>query len=341
MKRFLSPLRYLIFLGIGALLLWLTFRDQDFGLVLEKIKHANPWWLLLSVVLGILALVSRAMRWRQLMEPLGYKPRLLSTFNAVMFGYMANMAIPRLGEISRCGALNKSEEIPFDKLVGTVIVERIADVIMLLISILMVTILEFDLLGGFLKEHIFGPIMEKIAGSPVLVGIVVIILIAGVATVIGILRMNNPPALVIRIQKLLAGIFQGVKSITKLKNKGLFLFHSVFIWVMYFLVTFVCFPALESTAHLDASAALFVMVIGGIAMTAPVQGGIGVYHLLVSAGLTLYAVSESDGIVFATMVHSTQTLLLIGLGALSMIYLFFFTKPKSSKLNDTSGSTGK
>ncbi|MBK9399624.1 MAG: flippase-like domain-containing protein [Bacteroidetes bacterium] len=121
-----------------------------------------------------------------------------------------------------------------------------------------------------------------------------------------------------------------MKSITKVKNKGLFLFHSLFIWTMYFMMSYLCFFALPETTSLGPSAALFIMVLGGIGMTAPVQGGIGTYHLLVSQGLLLYGLSETDGLVYATMSHAIATLLLILLGALSMISLFFFVKNHNS-----------
>jgi uncharacterized membrane protein YbhN (UPF0104 family) len=143
--------------------------------------------------------------------------------------------------------------------------------------------------------------------------------------------MANPPAFIQKILTLLKGIVEGLSSVTRLKNKWLFVFHTLFIWTMYWLMTSVCLFALPSTSDLGLSTGLFVMMLGAIGMTAPVQGGIGVYHLLVSQGLLLFAISETDGIVFATMVHTIQTLMMILLGALSMVVLFFFTKTRSSQ----------
>lgn len=326
----LAVIRNLLFLAIGAVLLWLTFRNQDFLMVWEKVKLANPWFLLLCAICSFASLVSRAMRWVQLIEPLGYKPRLITTYHAVMFGYLANMAIPRLGEISRCGALNKSDGVPFEKLIGTVIVERLMDVIMLAVCIFLTALLEFDRLGGFLNEHLFNPLFEKIGNSTVALSIFAVIVIAFVVVMIRIFKMENPPAFVAKIRKLMGGIAEGLRSITLIKNKGLFIFHTLFIWTMYFGMSYVCFFALPETAGLGASAALFIMVLGGIGMTAPVQGGIGAYHLLVSKGLLLYGLTETDGIVYATMSHTVATLLLIILGAHSMICLFFFVKNKNT-----------
>ena len=296
-------------------------------MVWEKVKLANPWFLLLCAVCSFAALVSRAMRWVQLIEPLGYKPRLITTYHAVMFAYLANMAIPRLGEISRCGALNKSDGVPFEKLIGTVIVERLMDVIMLAVCIFLTALLEFDRLGGFLNEHLFNPLFEKIGNSTVALSIFAVIVIAFVVVMIRIFKMENPPAFVAKIRKLMGGIAEGLRSITLIKNKGLF------IWTMYFGMSYVCFFALPETAGLGASAALFIMVLGGIGMTAPVQGGIGAYHLLVSKGLLLYGLTETDGIVYATMSHTVSTLLLIILGAISMISLFFYVKNKNTAVS--------
>ncbi len=338
MKKFSGAIKTVVFLGIGGLLLWLTFRNQDMSLVIEKISHAHFGWLGLSIVLSVLALISRSMRWKQLIEPLGYSPRLFSTFNALMFGYLANLAIPRLGEITRCGALSKSEEIPFEKLVGTVIVERVADVIMLVVCIGAVAILEFDRLGGFLEEHVWGPILDKVGSSPILIGVIVLLFAAGIFVLIYLLRMKNSPKFIEKIRTLVKGILEGLASVTQLKNKWLFVFHSFFIWIMYFLMTYICFFALDATSTgLDLSAGLFMMVLGGIGMTAPVQGGIGTYHLLVSKGMELYGLSQTDGIVFATMVHSTQTVLLIIVGGFSMVALFFLTKPRTSRNDVASG----
>ncbi len=328
----LAALKNLIFLAIGALLLWLTFRHQDFSLVWEKVKTADPLYIVICCLCSFAALISRSMRWIQLIEPLGYKPRLSSTYHSLMFGYLANMAIPRLGEISRCGALRKSDEVPFEKLVGTVIIERLSDVFMLALSIAITAFLEYDRLGGFLYAQILSPAIEKVGNGTNLIIILLIIFLAGIAGIYMLFRMSNPPASVQKIRSVVRGIIEGLKSIALIKNKGLFILHTFFIWFMYFMMSYICFFALPETTNLGPSAGLFIMVLGGIGMTAPVQGGIGTYHLLVSQGLILYGLSETDGIVYATMTHTVSTLLLIILGGISMISLFFFVKTRNSAI---------
>lgn len=328
----LAALKNLIFLAIGALLLWLTFRHQDFSLVWEKVKTADPLYIVICCLCSFAALISRSMRWIQLIEPLGYKPRLSSTYHSLMFGYLANMAIPRLGEISRCGALRKSDEVPFEKLVGTVIIERLSDVVMLALSIAITAFLEYDRLGGFLYAQILSPAIEKVGNGTNLIIILLVLFLVGIIGVYMLFKMSNPPASVQKIRSVVRGIIEGLKSIALIKNKGLFILHTFFIWFMYFMMSYICFFALPETTNLGPSAGLFIMVLGGIGMTAPVQGGIGTYHLLVSQGLILYGLSETDGIVYATMTHTVSTLLLIILGGISMISLFFFVKTRNSAI---------
>lgn len=322
--------RNLFFLAIGILLLWLTFKDQDFIAVWYKVKTAEPFYILLCCVFSLLALVSRSRRWVQLIEPLGYHPRLSSTFHSIMFGYLANMAIPRLGEISRCGALSKSDQVPFEKLVGTVIAERLLDVVMLAFCIVITAILEFEVLGGFLMREIFNPIILKLGNAGIFLGIATGVGAIGASIAYRLFKHPNPPSFVYKLKGLTRGIGEGLQSIIRIRNKSEFIFHTFFIWSMYFGMSYVCFFALPETETLGPAAGLFIMVLGGIGMTAPVQGGIGAYHLLVSKGMLLYGLSETDGLVYATMSHAVSTLLLILLGAISMLLLFFFIRTKPS-----------
>jgi hypothetical protein len=330
LKNLFTSLRYLLFLAAGTGLLWLTFRHQHFSDVFDKIIKADPFWVGVSLVISILSLISRSMRWKQLIVSIGYNPRLSSTFKALMLGYLANMALPRLGEVSRCGALNKSDDIPFDKLLGTVIVERVSDVIMLLLCMILVAFLEFDRLGGFLNDNFLHPMMEKMFGNPLITFLLVLGMLIGILALIRLFRLTDAPAWVLKIRTLLAGVGEGLKSITHLENKWSFLLHTLFIWSTYIVMTYVCFYAFPFSSSLSLSAALFITVLGGIGMSAPVQGGIGTYDWLVSQGLILYGLSETDGTVFAVMVHGVQTIFMMGLGAISMVLLFFFTKKQSS-----------
>jgi len=251
----------------------------------------------------------------------------------VIIGYLANLALPRLGEVTRCGSLNKAEHVPFDKLLGTVIVERVFDVISLLICILLTALFEYDRLGNFLYENIFAPFKDKIQhfmDSPLLIGGGLVFIVLIILFVRMLMKNSGKYGFISKIVSVLKGIVEGLKSVKDIKRPWSFLFHSVFIWTLYFFSSYLCFKALPATSALDWRAGLFVLSIGGMSMSAPVQGGIGVFHLLVSQGLLLYSIPHEHGIAFATLLHSIQTILIIVLGSISFGILFFTNKKRSN-----------
>ena len=323
--KIISIVKYLLLLlGAGALLLF-AFRGMNVNKILHEILRANMFWVALSGIISIVAFVIRAHRWNLLIEPLGYTPPLKRTTYSLMVGYFANLAFPRLGEVSRCAALSKAEAIPFNKLLGTVIVERIIDVISLLICMLLVAALEFKRLGNFFNENIFNPLLKKIdqlSRSPILLTVIIFALIALISVLIYFSRKNKSKGKETAFAKLTKGFIDGLRSVAKLKQPGLFIFHSIFIWVLYYLSVYVALFAFPFTSGLGSGAALFLLVAGGLGMSAPVQGGIGAYHLLVSQGLVLYGLSREDGLTFATLLHSLQLVLVIIMGIASLLLLF-------------------
>lgn len=321
MKTLKVAVKYLLFLAAGLGLLWLAFRNENVGDVIHRMQVANPFWLTLSILIALVALFSRAIRWKILIEPLGHSPRTSNTFYALLVGYLANLAIPRIGEITRCASLNKSEKIPFSGLVGTVIVERAIDVIMLLVCMFIVAIFEFQTLFTFLEQNLILPLSIKLGNNFTL-----LLATAGVLLVIFIIGtlwfLKNKESLIrIRVSKLLREIISGLGTVLIMEKKGWFVFHTILIWFCYFLITFVCFFCLDATSHLDASTGLFITVVGGLGMSAPVQGGIGAFHYVVSQGLQIFGVTSTDGIVFATLLHTSQTLLIMVLGAWAFFML--------------------
>jgi len=331
-SRFFSWLKYLLLLSIGIALLWLTFRNENLFEIWEKLKAADPFWIIISLVIALLAFISRSIRWIMLMEPLGYKPPLTVTFYSLLVGYFANLAIPRIGEITRCGTLSNATRVPFNSLVGTVIIERIIDLMMLFISMVLVAVFEYQVLGGFLMDKVLEPIGRKFSflkNPMVISGIFAFILLIIFILFRFRLQSENEKPFVTRIRKFIHEMIAGFKTIGKMKNTGWFIFHTLFIWIMYFLMTWVCFFSLDATSHLDMKAGIFVLVVGGLGMSAPVQGGIGAFHYIVSQGLQLFNVSSTDGIVYATLVHSTQTLFVVVLGLFSMFMLFMYNRNKS------------
>jgi glycosyltransferase 2 family protein len=331
-SRLFSFLKFLTLLIIAAALLFFAFKGMDFKKIVQQILHANMFWVVLSGLISVIAFVVRAYRWNLLIEPMGYSPSLKNTTYSLMVGYFANLAIPRLGEVSRCGALSKAESIPFNKLLGTVIVERVIDVISLLLCMLFAAAIEFKRLGSFFSENIFNPIskkFEQLTNSPlVLTGIIVVLIILA-AVIIYFIRKNKTRETDSAISKLIKGFIDGFRSVANLKRPGRFIFHSILIWFLYYLGTYVALFAFPFTTGLGAGAALFLLVASGLGMSAPVQGGIGAYHLLVSQGLILYGLSKQDGLTFATLLHTLQMLLVVVFGVISLILLFSENKKRA------------
>lgn len=330
-SKIIRILKYTILLGVAAALLLYALKGMDIKKIMQQIFHADIFWVAVSALLSIIAFVVRAHRWNLLIEPMGYSPSLKNTTFSVLVGYFANLALPRLGEVSRCGALSKAESIPFNKLLGTVIVERIIDVLSLLVCIMLAAVLEYERLWNFFSEKIFSPLNEKfqqLIKSPLLLIAIIVLLLALLIVIIYFLKRSKSKGVESPIAKIIKGFVDGLKSISTLKRPWLFIFQSAFIWVLYYLGMYVALFAFPFTSRLGAGAALFLLVAGGIGMSAPVQGGIGTYHLLVSQGLVLYGVSVENGLAFAFMLHGLQLILVIALGNASLFLLFSARKNK-------------
>ena len=316
-------------MSTGIALLFFAFKGVDLKSTLHEIKEANLFLILLSVGLAIVAMVSRAYRWNILIEPLGFKPKLSNTTYSLMVGYLANLALPRLGEVTRCGSLTKAEKIPFDELLGTVIAERLIDVICLFICIVLTAFVEYERLGNFLFQNLYVPVSNKfinLIGSPWIVLVIAVAIVMFIAFVFAMKKNSEKKGVIYKIATLLKGVLEGIRSVRKIKRPRAFLLHTVLIWTLYFFVSYICFFALPATSHLGWRAGLFVLVVGGMSMSAPVQGGIGIFHLLISQGLLLYSIAYEHGIAFATLLHSTQTIMVIIAGIISFFMLFLVNK---------------
>ncbi len=332
-KKIVNVARILLFLSIGIILLIIAFRDISLEDLVLGLRSANYSWVLLSLTFAFLAFISRTYRWILLIEPLGYKPSPENTFYALMTGYLANFILPRIGEITRCGSLNRTERIPVDSLMGTVITERISDLIALLLLGAYIFFIEIGFFGDFLYNNIIIPVYQKIAPwfsfhlfIYILIFIFLLMLILFYRIIAILLKKYK---LFRRFEKITGSIFAGMKSVFKMKKTGWFLAHTIFIWLMYYLMTWAVFRALPATAGLGGNAVLFILVIGGLGIAAPVQGGIGAYHWIVSVGLGLYGISREEGLVYATLSHESQALLMIVLGLLSIFIIFLKKKEKS------------
>lgn len=323
----LSVLKYLLLLGIGILFLYLAFREQDTEKLITDLLSADYGWVAVSGVAGLLSHFFRALRWNMLITPLDHQPRIQNTFAAVMVGYLANQALPRLGEVSKCASLSKAEKIPADQLIGTVVIERICDTIMLILVTLLCLALQYDHIAGF----IIGLGKQMLSHPNKVLYILLFISAIAALVVAWLLLKEELVKFPVKIHNFLRGIKNGLVSIRKIDHRGLFLFYSAMIWVMYYVSTWLCFFALDATSHLGAGAALAALFFGSIGMTIPVQGGIGTYHYMVAQGLTAYSISKTDGLAFATIIHSSQVLIILVTGGISLIFLMLVSSKKRVK----------
>lgn len=324
---------YLIFFGLAILLLYFAFRKVDVKILVNGFKQANYFWVTASLVIAVIANVFRALRWRLLMEPLGAIPPLKNVFCAVLIGYLANFAFPRIGEITRCGTLKKTDNISFESLIGTVLVERASDLVMLLICIVTVFLIKIDFFGEFLIIKIFKPLFFKASGFSYTTVIVIATFFAFSYLLLHLIRKNVfGRKIKIRVKSMYYGIIDGLKSVVRMKKRVLFITYSFAVWSCYLLMTWVLMFATVPTSHLTLIDGLFVMVVGSFGMIVPVQGGFGAFHLITAMGLGIFGISNEDGLVFATIGHESQMLLYIALGTIAMAVLFLKRKPKPVNL---------
>ena len=326
-KGIIQALKFLGFLVIGIILLWLAFRNVEIDNLIAGLKEANYSWLLLSILFGLFAYISRARRWVLLINPLGFNPSLRNTFLALMTGYLANLALPRVGELTRCVALGKKEKMPVDQLFGTVVIERTVDFISLMLILIVLIFFRGEQINQFLKLSIFIPLQQKVFSLVDFTWIIWLIIVSLLAILLSQLiryrKRLRKIKFFARLIELAKGIISGLKTIISLKRKWEFIFHTLFMWICYTLMTWVVVFAIGPTSHLTLGDSVFLLVIGGLAMSAPVQSGLGAFHYIVSRGLAFVeGVKIEDGLIYAFLTHESQLLFIIIVGTISFFLIF-------------------
>jgi uncharacterized protein (TIRG00374 family) len=290
---------------------------------------------MLSILLALLSHYLRAYRWNILLEPLGYHLKTSRTFIAVMVGYFANNLVPRLGEVTRCGILKKNDKVSMTSAFGSVVAERALDLLILIILGSFTFLIEFDKLNSFIIENF----QEKFPETKSIYGLVftglgiglVLLLIAFFLFKIFRNQLHRNP-LYLKIRQFVKELLDGFLSIRKIKNQFGFWISTFGIWLLYYLMLIVVFYAFPPTSNLSLIAGLTLLIMSGLGMSAPVQGGIGVFHILVSSVLVLYGISANDGKVFALIAHTTQFLTVILFGGISFV-ISVFMKQRDSNVN--------
>lgn len=332
-KTLIQTLKVLFFLGIGIFSIWWflhILNPEEKKEILNAFARAKYQWLFASMLVGLIAHYIRALRWNMLIIPLGYHPKIKDTFAAVAIGYIGNFIIPRFGEIARCYSLRKTSNVPFTAAFGTVIVERIID--MLVFILLFIVGLYFflsqltDYAGGFLSKFLTGFSSDKIW---------ILVLIASIGFIVLLFMylfrktLGNKKGIG-KVYQLFSKFKEGLLSLTRIKHWPLFIFYTLFIWVCYISMTWLCFLAIEETAVLSLKAAFASVTFGTVGIIV-VQGGIGVYPAIVSEVLALFGTTLPVGYAMGWLTWISQTVLLILMGLWAVAYLVFI---KGIKLNE-------
>ena len=322
-SRFRVVLQYVIILAITILLVWFSLRgltvgqgENKFDYILQTWKIADKGWLMLMFVFTIFSHIVRAIRWKMLLVPTGNYVKTSHSFLSLMVGYLVNLVIPRGGEVSRCYNLYKLGKVPADVSFGTVVVERVVDLICLALLIILAFLVESTKLLAFVETL---PIQFSGSTSK-LAPIIYLVAIGFVILIVGYLLIKRNRKIKETFQKIWDGIRKGLLSIFQLEQKGLFIFYSLFIWFLYFFMSYCVIKAFPTTSHLGFSAVISLFGIGSIAMAAPLPGGTGSYHVLVPQGLAfLYNIQLKDAVALTFIFHGWQTFIMILAGSVSLI----------------------
>ena len=315
-----NTLKTILPILLGVFLVWYSYystSEEDRSEIIHYIKNADLFWVGVSVFLGILTHLSRAVRWNYLLQPLGYKPKLFNNILIILTAYFTNLGIPRSGEILRATALATYEHVPFQKGFGTIVTERVIDLVMLFLIVAIALFLQTDIIWGFLQQKGFNLILLL-----VLIGSGLLVLSLGMYVV---KKSNSNFAL--KLKTFLRGLLEGILSIFRMKNKWSFVLHTLFIWLAYIAMFWVIKYTVLETVDLSVSQLLVAFVAGAFAMSAT-NGGIGIYPIAVSSALAIFGISKVSGDAFGWIMWISQTLMIVVFGAISFLILPLWNRNK-------------
>ena len=318
-KLFFSIIKVLLSIGIASLLLYLVFRNVDLTSFWEKTKEVDYSYVFISIVISSFAYIARAYRWNLQLEPVGYKLKTSRTLLAVLVGYLANMALPRLGEVARCGILKRNENVPIPVAFGTVVVERLLDLLALVVLLVIALILEADLLITFLTT--------AYADLNLPSWVIILILLIGLGGFIALVVFSRKQkSRGGKIGSLVNEFISGLISLKNIKKPFRLIFSTVFLWVVYFFMAYIIVFSLPETAHLGPKAGLMLLVTGTIAFALPVQSGFGTYHGMVAGLLILYSIEKETGLFLATLLHTSQMIAVAFFGTIAVVISFIIRR---------------
>ena len=328
MNKSLSKIfQYILLLSIGVFLCWKFFQTLDFNSLISKVKTGDFSWFYLVMLVSVIVYIIRTLRWQMLIRATGHETKFYNAFAALSISYFVSFVVPRLGEVTRCLSVKKQHDIPFMKLLGTVIIERVVDIVSLIILLFITLFLQFDRIMEFVKTNVFQPLYEnvilRIIGGNITLLLVVLLIVISACSVFfyfrKYIRTRSPKTIV----KFVDGLKDGLTSIGKLKQKKLFIFYTFLIWVCYYLMTYFWFFVFKETSTLGWGACLSILAIGTIGRSVPIQGGgMGAYHFLVTSVVVLYGLSEEWGKDLATLIHAGQTFFTFVMGLVGLLIFF-------------------
>ena len=314
-----KTVQYILFLSIGIALLYLTFKNVNPVDLWNTLKEVPLSGLLLVTCIGFVAIVFRGLRWVQMLQSLGYQVQGMRAIAAVAISYLVNLVTPRVGEVARCTALHRTDKVPVDKLLGTVVLERVVDTLLFAIVTLSTVVISGDELRDFMTQS--GAQIPELSLT-VTVSIAVVF-VAVLALVVFTRKVWMQWSVAQKVAGFATGMVTGLRSLRTVNNKPLFWFYSVGIWTCYVVTIAIGFTIVEGVQGIGPEQAFFVSVAAGLGFVIPVPGGIGAYHYLVSKALVVLGLSPFIGTSFATLIHSSQSLMFVFTGALGFVFLYF------------------
>ena len=328
-------LKILLPLLLGGAILYWMYRGFDFERVRQVVLHEMDWtWMLLSFPFGILAQALRGWRWRQTLEPVAGRPRSSVSVNSIFLSYAASLVVPRIGEFTRCGVLKRWEDISFTKALGTVVTERMVDMLLMLLIVGATLLLEMSTFGTFFRQT--GTSLGGILSGFTWGGwLVTAICLVAMGILLYILVRNL--SIYKKVKTTLSDIWQGVTSLRNVRSLPSFLLMTVGIWLCYFLHYYLTFFCFDFTAHLGLSCAMVTFVVGSIAVIVPTPNGAGPWHFAVKTMLILYGVQADQALYFVLIVHTVQTLLVVVLGVYAWLRLAFVRREERGEWREESG----
>ena len=324
-KILLTVLQYIIFLGLGiAIIMYMSSQlsEEDKASMMAAIKGVRIWLLAPIFVVGFLSHYVRALRWKLLLEQVDVRPSTTNTTFAVLIGYIANLVLPRAGEVAKCTVLARYEKVPADKMIGTIVAERAFDVVCLIIVTVVAFITQADVIGDY-AEGLFGTMSGKATSIFATIYFKIFLILGFVGLIAFFLLLKRIKQT--KVGMFIKGLGDGVKSIFRLKRVGMFMVYTVLIWLLYWFLLVMGFWSMSQLEDLSGWCALVLLVFGSIGMIAT-QGGIGAYPYLIGKILVYYGIAEAHGLAFGWVSWTVQTGVVVILGVAALILLPIYNR---------------